>query len=70
MARRLTEEEKVANAITKATSDLRLDLDMIGRYLAWNAPNVSLNRLVNIVEAVEEEKENKNARERRQDYIQ
>lgn len=67
MARRLTEEEKVANAIAKATSDLRLDLDMIGKYLAWNAPNVTLNRLVNIVEAVEEEKENKNARERRED---
>ena len=70
MARRLTEEEKVANAIAKATSDLRLDLDMIGRYLAWNIPNVSANRLVMIVEAMEYEKEIKDERERRDQLFQ
>jgi hypothetical protein len=65
MPKRTTDEEKVASGIAKVVSDLRLDLDMIGRYLAWNIPNVSANRLVMIVEAMEYEKEIKNERERR-----
>lgn len=63
MSKRLTEEEKVASNIAKIVSDLRLDLNMIGRYLAWNLPNVSANRLVIIAEAMEYEKETKNVRE-------
>lgn len=63
MSKRLTEEEKVATNIAKIVSDLRLDLNMIGKYLAWNLPNVSANRLVVIAEAMEHEKERKHVRE-------
>lgn len=38
-------------------SDLRLDLDMVGTYLARVAPYVSFNRLQVIAESAKEEKE-------------
>ena len=60
MAKRITEEEKVAKSIAKLVSDLRLDLEMIGMYFAWSNPNVSLRRLIQIAEAAEYEKESKN----------
>jgi hypothetical protein len=52
-----TEEEKVANTIGRLVADLRLDLEMVGYYLAVILPNVSFNRIVNIVEAGQEQKE-------------
>jgi hypothetical protein len=58
MAQRLTEEDKVARKIANIVSDLRLDLDQIGKTLAWQSPTVSLNRLILIVDAMEYEKEN------------
>jgi hypothetical protein len=60
MRNKITEEEKVARTIGKIVSDLRLDLEMVGMYLAWGLPNVSLRRLFEIVESAEYEKENKN----------
>jgi hypothetical protein len=62
MNKRKTEEEKVANTISKIISDLRLDLDQIGIYLARNNPNVSYNRLQIIAESAEFEKEMNNVR--------
>lgn len=58
MNKRKTEEEKVANTISKIISDLRLDLDQIGIYLARNNPSVSYRRLLEIAESAEQEKEN------------
>jgi hypothetical protein len=54
---RLTPEEKVAKQIENITSDLRLDLDLVGRYLANSSPTVSYNRLLLIAESAEFEKE-------------
>jgi hypothetical protein len=62
MNKRRTEEEKVALTISKIISDLRLDLDQIGIYLARNNPNVSYNRLQIIAESAEFEKEMANVR--------
>jgi hypothetical protein len=62
MAKRKTEEEKVANVISRIVSDLRLDLDQVGVYLARNNPNVSYTRLQIIAEAAEFEKEMSNVR--------
>lgn len=55
--RRLTPEEKVAKQIENITSDLRLDLDLVGKYLANISPTVSYNRLMVIAESAEFEKE-------------
>jgi hypothetical protein len=52
---RKTEEEKVANVIAKIVADLRLDLDLIGFYLAVTLPSVSFRRLKEIVEAADEQ---------------
>lgn len=54
----LTEEEKVARTIGKIVSDLRLDLEMLGFYLAHTLPNVALTRLNLINEATQESREN------------
>ena len=54
----MTREEKVAEAIGKVITDLRLDLDLVGKYLANNVGSVGYNRLVMITESAEQEKEN------------
>jgi hypothetical protein len=54
----ITEEEKAAKKIANAVSDVRLDLDSIGIYLARYSPTVSYNRLMLIAESAEFEKEN------------
>ena len=53
-----TPEEKVAQRLSTIVSDLRLDLDQVGIYLARTAPNVSYNRLIEIAESAQFEKEN------------
>lgn len=53
-----TPEEKVAQRLATIVSDLRLDLDQVGIYLARTAPNVSYNRLIEIAESAQFEKEN------------
>jgi len=55
---KLTPEEKVAKQIENITSDLRLDLDLIGKYLANASPTITYNRLLLIAESAEFEKEN------------
>jgi len=60
--RRQTPEEKVAKQIENITSDLRLDLDLVCRYLANSSPTVSYNRLLIIAESAEFEKESINVR--------
>jgi hypothetical protein len=54
---RLTPEEKVAKQIENITSDLRIDLDLVGKYLANISPTISYNRLMIIAESAEFEKE-------------
>lgn len=56
MRRHLTEEEKAAKKLANIVSDVRLDLDDVGVYLATLAPNVVYRRLVEIAESAEEEK--------------
>lgn len=63
-ARRLpkSHEEKVALKLSEIVNDYNLDIEEVGRYLARVAPMVSYNRIVEIVESAEFEKENQNVR--------
>ena len=58
----ITPEEKAAKVIENVLSDLRLDLDLTGIYLATFAPTVLYNRLMLIAESAEFEKERANDR--------
>jgi hypothetical protein len=58
MRRTITEEEKAAKKISNVVSDIRLDLDSVGIYLARYSPTISYNRLLLIAESAEFEKEN------------
>lgn len=53
----VTKEEKVAVQLTNILADLRLDLDMIGKYLVRLSPNVIYNRLIILADSAEAEKE-------------
>jgi hypothetical protein len=53
----ITKEEKVAIQLTNILADLRLDLDMVGKYLVRLSPNVIYNRLIILTDSAEEEKE-------------
>lgn len=52
-----SQEEKIADKVAELLSDVRLDLDQVGIYLARYSPNLSYNRLMIIAEAAEHEKE-------------
>lgn len=52
-----TQEEKVAQQFANLLSDLRIDLDQVGIYLAQQRPSVAYNRLMIIAESAEHEKE-------------
>lgn len=54
---RITQEEKIAEQIAGILSDVRLDLDQVGVYLARFKPSMPYNRLMVIAEAAEWEKE-------------
>ncbi len=56
----LTAEEKVANKLGNEISDLRVDLELVGQYLAQSQPYVVYNRLQVIAEAAKETKEGTN----------
>ncbi|MGA1590510.1 MAG: hypothetical protein ACO36B_06895 [Methylophilaceae bacterium] len=56
---KLTDEEKVAMRISAIVSDLRLDIEQVGEYLAVIAPSVSYNRLITIAESAQHHKEEK-----------
>jgi hypothetical protein len=52
-------EEKFATVVSNLISDLRFDLDLAGKYLAWYLPNVAFRRFMLIAEAAKEEREGK-----------
>jgi hypothetical protein len=53
----ITKEERVAIQLSNVLADLRLDLDMVGKYLVQLSPNVIYNRLITIADSAEQEKE-------------
>ena len=53
----ITKEEKVAIQLSNVLADLRLDLDMVGHYLAESSPNVIYNRLITIADSAEATKQ-------------
>lgn len=55
-----TEEEKIALKLGNILSDLRIDIEQVGRYLARTSPNVVYNRLVTVAESAQYEKEGNN----------
>lgn len=57
---RITEEEKIAINIGNILCDLRLDIELIGRYIARSLPTIAYNRLIVIAESAEYEKEETN----------
>lgn len=57
-----TKEEKIALSLSEIVNDYNLDLDEVGRYFARVAPLVSYNRVMNILEVAEIEKENQSVR--------
>lgn len=56
----MTEEEKVAKNIGDVVSDLRVDLERVGEYIAISQPYVVYNRIQVIAEAAKETKEGTN----------
>lgn len=60
ISRMLTDEEKVANKLGNIVADLRVDLELVGEYLAQSQPNVVYNRLQVIAESARETKEGTN----------
>jgi homoserine acetyltransferase len=59
MPRRMTDEERVAIKLGNILSDLRVDLDLVGQYLARISPTVVYNRLLAVTESATYEKEDK-----------
>jgi len=57
-----SKDEKVALKLSDIVNDYTLDLEETGRYFARVAPTISYNRIVEIVEVAELEKENQNGR--------
>jgi hypothetical protein len=52
-------EEKFVTIVSNFVSDLRFDLDLAGKYLAWYLPNVAYRRILTILEAMKHEREEK-----------
>ena len=53
----ISHEEKVARKLAEIVNDYNLNLDEVGVYLARVAPKVGYNRIINIVESAEQERE-------------
>jgi len=58
----ITKEEKVAKTILEKLSDLTLDLEMLGFYIALNVSGVLYNRFQIVAETTFDEKEKQNDR--------
>lgn len=58
----ITKEEKVAKTIMEKLSDLTLDLEMVGHYLAVNVSGVLYNRFQIVAETTFDEKEKEQTR--------
>lgn len=59
LRKRLTDEERVALKMSALVSDLRLDIEQVGEYIAQALPYVAYNRLQEIAEAARYHKEEK-----------
>ena len=59
----ISKEEKIALKLSDIVNDYTLDLEEIGRYFYKVAPRVSYNRIVEIVDVAEMERENQNVRQ-------
>jgi hypothetical protein len=58
----VSKEEKIARKLSEIVNDYTLDLDEVGRYFYRVAPKVSYNRILDIVDVAEMERENQDVR--------
>ena len=58
----ISKEEKIALKLSDIVNDYTLNLDEVGRYFFRVAPKVSYNRILDIVDVAEMERENTNVR--------
>jgi hypothetical protein len=55
MAKTITLEEKTAKKIDEMISDIRLDLDLVGMYLAQIVRRTNYNRIKTVTESLDRE---------------
>ena len=65
---KITEEEKIALKLSAIMADIRLDLELVGRYFGRVNPNVSNKRLQVVAEASQYEKDIQNGKIDEYDY--
>jgi cell division protein FtsL len=58
----VSKEEKIALKLSEIVNDYTLDLEEVGKYLYRVAPLVSYNRIMEITDVAEMERENANVR--------
>jgi hypothetical protein len=58
----ITKEEKIARKLSDIVNDYTLNLDEVGKYFYRVAPKVSYNRIAEIIEVAEMERENADVR--------
>jgi hypothetical protein len=58
----ITKEEKIARKLSDIVNDYTLNLDEVGKYFYRVAPKVSYNRVAEIIEVAEMERENADVR--------
>jgi hypothetical protein len=58
----ISKEEKIAIKLSDIVNDYTLNLDEVGRHFYRVAPRVSYNRILDIVEVAELERENTDVR--------
>ena len=58
----ITKEEKIARKLSDIVNDYTLNLDEVGKYFYRVAPRVSYNRVAEIIEIAEMERENADVR--------
>jgi hypothetical protein len=56
----LSEEQKVAVKITDLLSNVTLDLDLVGKFIAHRQPTTLYNRMILVAESAVDEKEGNN----------
>jgi hypothetical protein len=52
-----SDNEKVAEQLSKLVNNVTLDLDQVGEYIARSAPNVTYRRFMEIADAARYERE-------------
>jgi hypothetical protein len=58
----ISKEEKIARKLSDIVNDYTLNLDEVGRHFYRVAPRVSYNRILDIVDVAEMERENQDVR--------